>query len=79
MTHLDDAVGQVLARLRQLGVAENTLVLFSSDNGAMSEGGWSRDYFQSSGPLRGGKRDLYEGGVRVPLIAWRPEPLPPVG
>ena len=64
--------GQVLARLHTLGIAENTLVLFASDNGAMSEGGWSRDYFNSSGPLRGGKRDMYEGGVRTPLIAWWP-------
>lgn len=77
VTHLDDAVGQVLARLRKLGVAENTLVLFSSDNGAMSEGGWSRENFNSSGPLRGGKRDLYEGGIRVPLVAWRPGTVAP--
>jgi arylsulfatase A-like enzyme len=75
VTHLDDAVGQVLGKLRELGIAENTLVLFSSDNGAMSEGGWSREHFNSSGPLRGGKRDLYEGGIRVPLIAWWPESI----
>ena len=79
VTHLDDAVGRVLHKLRELGVAENTLVLFSSDNGAMSEGGWSRENFNSSGPLRGGKRDLYEGGVRVPLIAWWPESIPAGG
>ncbi len=72
VTCVDDAVGQVLGKLRELGIAENTLVLFASDNGAMSEGGWSRDTFNSSGPLRGGKRDMYEGGVRTPLIAWRP-------
>jgi arylsulfatase A-like enzyme len=72
VTCLDDAVGQVLARLRELGLAENTLVLFASDNGAMSEGGWRREYFQSSGGLRGGKRDMYEGGIRTPLIAWWP-------
>jgi arylsulfatase A-like enzyme len=69
---LDDAVGQVLAKLRDKGLAENTLVLFASDNGAMSEGGWSREYFNSSGGLRGGKRDVYEGGIRTPLLAWWP-------
>jgi len=79
MTHLDDAVGQVLDKLQELGIAENTLVLFSSDNGAMSEGGWRRQYFDSSGPLRGGKRDMYEGGVRVPLIAWWPKRIAPGG
>jgi arylsulfatase A-like enzyme len=72
VTHLDDAVGQVLAKLREKGIAQNTLVLFANDNGAMSEGGWSREYFNSSGPLRGGKRDMYEGGIRTPLIAWWP-------
>ncbi|MCO6044666.1 arylsulfatase [Aeoliella sp. ICT_H6.2] len=72
VTYLDDSVGQVLAKLQELGIAENTLVIFSSDNGAMSEGGWSREYFNSSGPYRGGKRDLYEGGIRVPTIAWWP-------
>jgi arylsulfatase A-like enzyme len=72
VTYLDDTVGQVLSKLRELGIQKDTLVLFSSDNGAMSEGGWSRDNFNSSGPLRGGKRDFYEGGIRVPLIAWWP-------
>jgi arylsulfatase A len=76
VTCLDDAVGQVLARLRERGLAENTLVLFASDNGAMSEGGWRREWFQSSGPLRGGKRDMYEGGLRTPLIAWWPGRVP---
>lgn len=77
VAHLDNAVGQVLDKLNDLGIADNTLVIFSSDNGAMSEGGWSRTYFDSSGPLRGGKRDLYEGGIRVPTIAWWPGRIQP--
>jgi arylsulfatase A len=77
VTHLDDAVGQILDQLRELGIEENTLVFFSSDNGPMSEGGWDRDHFDSNGPLRGGKRDMYEGGIRVPLIAWQPGTIKP--
>lgn len=72
VTYLDDTVGQVITKLKELKIDENTLLFFSSDNGAMSEGGWSREYFNSSGPLRGGKRDMYEGGIRVPLIARWP-------
>ncbi|MEM6329370.1 MAG: arylsulfatase [Planctomycetota bacterium] len=79
MAYLDDTVGQVLDRLQSLGLAEDTLVLFASDNGAMSEGHWRSEYFQSSGPLRGGKRDLYEGGIRTPLIAWWPGTVTPGG
>ncbi len=72
VSHLDDSVGKVLAKLRELGIEKDTIVLFASDNGPMSEGGWNRDFFNSGGILRGGKRDLYEGGIRVPLIAWQP-------
>jgi len=72
VTYLDHSVGKVIEKLKELGIAENTLVIFSSDNGPMSEGGWDKDHFNSGGPLRGGKRDLYEGGVRVPTIAWWP-------
>ncbi len=72
VSYLDDTVGQVLDKLKETGLAENTLVIFSSDNGPMNEGGWNRDYFDSNGPLRGGKRDMYEGGIRVPTIAWWP-------
>ncbi|MEM6797960.1 MAG: arylsulfatase [Planctomycetota bacterium] len=77
VTYLDDTVGKVRAKLAELGVAERTLVIFSSDNGAVTAGGWSSDNMNSSGPLRGCKRDLYEGGVRVPTIAWWPGVIQP--
>ena len=75
VTYMDENVGLVLKKLKELGIDKNTLVIFSSDNGAMSEGGHKRENFNSSGILRGGKRDLYEGGIRVPTIAWWPETI----
>ncbi|OQP66767.1 arylsulfatase [Niastella populi] len=72
VSRLDAYVGQVLQKLRESGIDKNTLVLFSSDNGPHKEGGNDPDYFKSSGPLRGIKRDLYEGGIREPMIAWWP-------
>ena len=72
MSYLDHSVGEIVNKIDQLGLSNNTLIIFTSDNGAMSEGGWSRQYFKSSGTLRGGKRDLFEGGIRVPMIARWP-------
>lgn len=66
---LDKQVGEILAKLDQLGLRENTLVVFTSDNGPHLEGGADPDFFNSNGPYRGYKRDLYEGGIRVPMIA----------
>ena len=77
VSHLDETVGQIITKLEELGIADSTLVLFTSDNGPHAEGGYDPAYFDSNGPLRGMKRDLYEGGIRVPLIAWWPGTVPP--
>jgi arylsulfatase A-like enzyme len=69
ITRMDRDVGRLLDRLRELGLDRRTLVLFTSDNGPHQEGGADPAFFRSSGPLRGIKRDLYEGGIRVPMIA----------
>jgi arylsulfatase A-like enzyme len=70
ITLLDTQVGRLLQRLEETGELSNTVILFTSDNGAHHEGGHDHKFFNSSGNLRGYKRDLYEGGIRVPLIVY---------
>ena len=76
ITRMDGDVGRLLDLLSELGIDRNTLVFFSSDNGPHNEAGHNLDRFNPSGPLRGTKRALYEGGIRVPTIAWWPGTVP---
>jgi arylsulfatase A len=77
VTRLDKYVGEILAMLKKKGLSENTLVLFTSDNGPHRENGGDPEFFDNNGIYRGIKRDLYEGGIRVPLIAWWPGTIKP--
>ncbi len=77
VSRMDRDVGRILDQLKALGIDDNTLVLFSSDNGPHLEGGADPDFFKSNGQLRGYKRDLYEGGIRVPMIARWPATIKP--
>jgi arylsulfatase A-like enzyme len=72
ITRMDSDVGAIIEQLKKSGEDQNTLVLFASDNGPHKEGGHDPEFFNSGGPLRGIKRDLYDGGIRVPLIARWP-------
>ncbi len=72
VTYLDDQVGEIYEKLKELGLDDNTMIIFTSDNGPHKEGGADPDYFNSNGIYRGYKRDLYEGGIRVPMFVWYP-------
>jgi len=72
MENFDNQISHLLKILQDLGVDENTLVLFASDNGAHMEGGHNPNFWDSNGPLRGIKRDLYEGGINSPFLARWP-------
>ncbi|WP_424216506.1 sulfatase-like hydrolase/transferase (plasmid) [Streptomyces sp. BI20] len=69
---VDSLVGRLVDRLREHGLDRDTVLLVTSDNGPHEEGGVNPDLFDANGPLRGYKRNLYEGGIRVPLLAWGP-------
>jgi len=76
ITRMDAQIGQLLLRLDELGLTEKTFVVFTSDNGPHQEGGNRPDFFDANGPVRGLKRDLTDGGIRVPFIARWPGRIP---
>ena len=73
---MDEDIGELVAKLNELGLAEDTLIMFTSDNGPHKEAGHDPEYFNSNGSQRGFKRDLYEGGIHVPMIAMWPGKVP---
>ena len=72
ITALDSYIGEIVEVLEAQGLAENTIIFFSSDNGPHDEGGADPDFFEASKPYKGMKRDLYEGGIHVPMIVHWP-------
>lgn len=77
ISRLDSYVGKIMKTLKEKGLNKETLVVFTSDNGPHQEGGWNLNFFDSNGELQGMKRDLYEGGIRIPFIAKWPEVIKP--
>lgn len=77
MYRIDVYVGQILDKLDELGIADNTIVMFASDNGPHAAGGANPEFFNSAGGLRGIKRDLYEGGIRTAFIVKWPGKVKP--
>jgi arylsulfatase A-like enzyme len=76
IARLDSYVGQLLEQLQKLGMTNNAAIFFTSDTGPQMNRGGDLDIFQSAGPFRGGRGDLYEGGLRVPMIAHWPGKIP---
>jgi arylsulfatase len=78
ITRMDRSVGRILDLLASLGLEEKTLVVFSSDNGSIDlAGGHDLKFFEANGPLREGKGKLYEGGIRIPMLARWPGKIKP--
>ena len=77
VTRMDRDIQRVVDLLKEKGILDNTIVIFTSDNGTHHEGGHDPRYFDSNGPFRGTKRDLYEGGIRTPFVVQWPAKIQP--
>ena len=73
ITSMDDGIGQIMTKLKELGISQNTLVMFTSDNGP--EIGWN--FFDSFKDFRGGKRSVTDGGIRMPTVVYWPGVIKP--